>query len=232
MINFFADANKIKCFKLIKRKWSIVKEIEYVLGIPFNATIALQRKDLTLSDVFGIWIKMKLHLKACLSQKHYRTDLAKHLLAMLNERTDTIFQNPFMTSALFLDPRYRRQILTDPYRLEQAKNTLRSIWRRLIVLRATTPTATTEPNVSATSNNSEHISFEFDEQAELDKYLSGTSKDQPSVVNPSVSSSNHPEAALEVDIDALLDEFDPPIMLSTENVLEFWEAHKHEYETL
>lgn len=64
MIEFFAAKKNKQCALLLK-KWPVLAEFVYILGIPYRATIALQSRELTLSDVFGIWLKMELHLKNC-----------------------------------------------------------------------------------------------------------------------------------------------------------------------
>lgn len=149
-------------FRLLKIKWKVLKELSYVLSIPYKATIDLQKQSLTLSDVFGIWLQMQLHLTACGRKKNYETDLSNKLLQAVNERKNCIFDNPLMSSALFLDPRYRSQLIQDPHKLEAAKMTLKNIWRRLITLRIdATKTTETSMNLSAKSTTSDEISFEY-----------------------------------------------------------------------
>lgn len=200
-------------FQLLKRKWISLKEIAHVLSIPYKATVALQKQDLTLSDVFGIWLKMKLHLQN-LSRKPNITNLAKHLLSKLEDRYNTIFSNPFMTCALFLDPRFRSQISHDEGRMDEAKTTLKQIWHRLKALNAPT---STDPSAADTYANA---SSEFDDSAEMEKYLAGSTIDQPNAHDS------------EEDIGFLLDAFNPPGISSKSNILEYWEGEKEENEAL
>lgn len=220
-VEYFADIEKSKLFQLLKRKWNILKEMTYILKIPYDATISLQKQTLTLSDVFGIWLIMQLHLEACVAKNHYQTNLAKHLLSTLNERKETIFKNPFMSSALFLDPRYRGQIVRNEDKIRQAKATLTNIWRRLIYINA--PIDCEEVNQSSNHANTSDtsISFEYDKQAALDRFLGGSPQ------NESIVSSQ-----LEEDIECLLDTFDPPRMKSNMSVLQYWEEKKLENEAL
>lgn len=62
-------AGKIKKyaeFPLILQMWRTLKEIIYILKIPYEAMISLQSRKLTLSDTFGKWLEVKLHLKKVL----------------------------------------------------------------------------------------------------------------------------------------------------------------------
>lgn len=186
------------------------------MSIPYKATVDLQKKELTLSDVYGIWLKSQLHLDACIKlKKNYKTDLAKHLLNAINERKETVFKNPLMTAALFLDPRFRRQVLRDVNKTEEAMQTLKNIWRRLIALNDA-PNVPVAMNISDKSVDS-NVSLDFDAQAELDKYLS--------IGNGIVIETAH-ETAHEIDIEHLLDIFNPDAISSEKSVLKYWEEAK------
>lgn len=205
MIDYFADVKSVDIFRLLKKKWLTMKEIAHVLSIPFKATIALQEQALTLSDVFGIWLRMKLHLQACLAKKNYKTNLATHLLSCLEIRKDTIFNNPFMSCAIFLDPRFQSQIKNNEERMNEAKATLIKIWECLKVFNAPVSTESAA-NTTNASTGSENISFEYDDNLELDSYLAGISQIKPNE-----------------NIDFLLEIFDPPTISSKTNILEYWE---------
>lgn len=69
IVEYYANEKRSKIFQLLIKKWKVLKEIFIVLRIPYRATISLQKQSLCLSDVFGIWLKMQLHLNACLKQK-------------------------------------------------------------------------------------------------------------------------------------------------------------------
>lgn len=192
--------------------------MDRILAIPYQATIELQKKDLKLSDVFGIWLKTKLGLrKLTAEKKDSQTNLAKYLLTCIDKRNDTIFSNPFMSSAIFLDPRFRGQISRDENKMEQAKTTLKNVWRRLIVIENLSSPGT-QINASNTSNNSDP-SFEFDADDELDKFLSGNVQNQSNQPNQQIRE--------EDDIEFLLDNFNPPSISSKTDVLEYWENEKH-----
>lgn len=118
-------------FSLLLKKWRDLKEMIYILGIPFRATIALQNHKLTLSDTFGIWLEIKLHLQKVIQSKMSKTTLDVELLQAFNRRYDAIFANPVMKAAIYLDPRFRKEIIRNQDAVETAKDTIINIKRRL-----------------------------------------------------------------------------------------------------
>lgn len=219
MVGFCADVEKLKAFQLLKKKWIILEEMCYVLSIPYKATIRLQKRSLTLSDVFGIWTTTQLHLKNCIElKKKFKTDLAKHLLNDINERKETVFNNPLMTAALFLDPRFRRVIVQDEEKMDEAKKTLKNIWRRLLTLGASANENDMSITTSEKSVNSDS-SLVFDDPEALDNYLAGNQAVN-TVVN-SVTTQNR-------NIENLLDFFDPPKISSDADIMKYWEEMANE----
>lgn len=91
--------------------------------------------------------------------------MAKELLIALQNRYENIFKNPVMGAALYLDPRFRSEIIRFDEKCEQAKNVLLDIWRRLNVLHNQNNNTI---NTSCTSNDS----ASFDEEAALVEYIS------------------------------------------------------------
>lgn len=213
IVDYFADVKRINEFQLLKQNWVILTEIHDILIVPFKATIELQKRNLILSDVFGIWLKMKLHLQAILSaKKNYKTDLATHLLQALDKRKTTIFSNPFMSCSMFLDPRYRNQITNDEIKVNEAKALLENIYRRLKAMKP--------PD----SNNAPmNVSFKYNSDEELDKYLNGASSDQ---ANSSV------QVQQVEDISTLLDLFNPPVVGPKTDILAWWQKEKSKNEVL
>lgn len=215
----------MQIFKLMQQKWDILKEIAYILGIPYKATISLQKKSLTLSDVFGIWLNMTLHLSACVKKcPNFKTNLASHLLNAMTERKEDLFNNPMMSCALFLDPRFRNQIVRDENKMQEAKTTLLNIWQRLTSLDASPPAKNENDTVNTSTKST--ISLEYDEQAELEKYLGGDFATESFVSNELQRDGE------EEDIEHLLDMFDPAPIKSNENIIQFWEDNKNKYKKI
>lgn len=212
MIEVFATQDS-KEFDLILKKWSVLKELKYILAIPYRATISLQKRDLTLSDLYGIWSKMEIHINACCNQpSKFKTKLPKELMKAVTNRKEKLYSNPFMGCALYLDPRYRRQIANNPEKMDEVKEILLNLWYR-IEDDSNKPTNETEKNVSVGSNSS--IDFTFDEQAEFDKFLSINQLNIPEEMCPQIE-----------DIEMLITIFDPEPIKPNQTILNYWENAK------
>lgn len=129
-----------------------------------------------------------------------------------------------MASALFLDPRFRRLIIQDDLKKRTALNTLKNIWRRLQTLeKAKHGISAVEESINTSGGSAgSNISFEFDENAELAKYLLIGAAQQNEIAN-----THEP-----IDIEFSLDTFDPPAMPSDQNILQFWQDCRREHEEL
>lgn len=175
-----------------------MKELVAVLEIPYNATVSLQNPRITLSDVYGIWSKMRLHLQACAKKHSFKTKLSDNLVNALDERFDSVFNNPEMKCSLFLDPRFRNIILRDDNAVESTKTHLKNLWYRLKSMNETNSTI-------QTSNASSDFNFSFDGQSELNKLMTGDEH---------------------MSIDVAIDLFQPDLLSSEKSVLEFWDSQK------
>lgn len=202
-------------FKLLLKKWSILKEIVVVLKVPFNVTIAFQNQRLTLSDVYGRWLGAQLHLDMLRKKKSMKTKLAEHLYNFLDKRKTVIFENPCMASALYLDPRFHSVIIECPEKTELAKNNLLNIWRRIIVLESNS-----EPVTEVIDVSNGDSSFEFDEEAALLKHLNRA------------KTSNTVNSRQYNDIEFIIDLFNPEPLDPKESVLNYWERQKDEQKEL
>lgn len=190
----------------------MLKELEATLRIPFGTTIKFQSQKLTLSDVYGMWIGMQLHLKHCGTKRKFKTGLAKHLVDCLESRSEIIFKNPLMLCALTLDPRYRKAVIFNREKKEVAKETLMKIWRRIQAINTTHDESTAE-----TSNNStESFDFEFDMQAAISQHL-----DESTVRQQNAHNTSH------FDIEMAIELFQPEVSMAlNSSVLGFWESMK------
>lgn len=175
----------------------------FILQIPLRATIELQKHDIGLSDVYAIWTKMQLYLRACLNKRNYKTSLANHLIKALEKRNDAIFANPFMDCAIFLDPRFRKQLISDEIRNENCKAMLLKI-SQCINNNQSNPSHGNNSHVS-------DISFEFDAQAALNAMM------QKTITNDQDEGTQ---------IEHILDLFNPDVLSCEKSVLEFWENSK------
>lgn len=187
-----------------------------LLKIPYDSTIAFQSQQITLSDVYGRWIGMQQHLNYCKSKKQFVSNLADHLVAALEKRSKTIFDNPFMSCALYLDPRYHRVIVSNEEKLEEAKETLLKIHQRI---QANKPT---QNIVSAAekSNDSHEFSFEFSYD-----HNDATVSQTDATTDETIAQTN--------DIEILIEIFQPePFSAQNMSILQYWESIKDTHHEL
>lgn len=202
VVDHFAG-KKVQLFEMITQKWKSLKELVLVLEIAYNATIALQSPCITLSDVFGIWTKIRIHLEACAAKSSFKTKLSQNLIECLQARYHTVFDNAQMKCSLLLDPRFRNVILKDRESFDIAKSTLVNLYHRLNGLHEPSP-------INQASNASSDLHLSFDEQSELNKLMS----------------TSHSNTDRQLDIEEAIILFQPDILPSEKSVLDFWETQK------
>lgn len=216
MVKYFA-AKDDKMFQLLINKWSHLKEIVYVLRILYETTIAFQKQKLTLSDVYGRWITTQLHLKKCSERKSYKTGFAQCLYDALERRKETIFDNPLMYAAIFLDPRFNTEIIKHELKFERSKATLMKIWRRINVL-----SVAIEPVQSVTEKSMNSLSFDFNPDTALAQHFG----------NENQNNSEMTSRTYEKDIETIIDTFQPDVMPFSNSVLKYWNLAKKDHPEL
>lgn len=146
--------------------------------IPHKATIVMQKKDLTLLDAWGIWLKTIIHLESPAIKKLTRTNVSNCLLNELRTREKTILNNSAMIGALYLDPRYRNQILKDEQLSSRAIHFRANLHRRISSFRLDAS------NVDASNESSGlDLTIDFNDPNILDKYLSNESNPMETTTN-------------------------------------------------
>lgn len=213
-ITYLAE-NKNLPAQLLRSKWNDFKEIITVLQIPYKATIALQKHDLTLSDSFGIWLKMKIHLQSPIMQRLCKSNFVNCLVDSLNSRQQIIFDNDAMLGAIYLDPRYRGEIVRDTDLMVKATQMLTNLWRRLSNFH---PEVTNRSGINlSTESSGGNLSIDFENPKILDEYLSRTnhSRDMQTVANYHGFSIEH-----EIEI------FQPDQLSSDASIISFWKSMK------
>lgn len=211
MIDHFKEKD-VKEFVLLDKKWQMLKEMKYVLGIAYNATVAMQNQQLTLSELYGIWTMMELHLKKC-TQTKLKTDIAKKLEIAVTGRRAHLFNNPFMSSALYLDPRYHNQIMRNREKVGEARQTLLNLWHRI---NDNSPVSNDDAPNNTSAESTDSIIVDFNAVAEITKYLAGSN-------SPEIHSTNEMN-----DIELIIDLYDPePMPFNDElTVMDYWEKEK------
>lgn len=86
--------------KISDEKWDTIKMIKEVLHEPYTLTMSLQRREYTLPDFFGDWIRVK----RVLTQMQHT--LASTIVHHMTEREKNLLNHKLMISAIYFDPRY------------------------------------------------------------------------------------------------------------------------------
>lgn len=192
---------------MLNGKWNTVEEMVLVLKIPYDATISLQNPRLILSDVFGIWQRMEIRLKACAIRPAYKTRLAKDLLQTMKEKGRCLFDNPEMESCIFLDPRFRNEVLKNPVKVENATSYLKKMWKRIKSFQEAIPSENEE------TDESTGLNFSIDEDAELNKLMSECA------INDVASAISNDS---DEDFESALANFKPDRLPCEKSALKFW----------
>lgn len=165
-VEFFANVEKEKSFKLLLKKWNSLCEMKEILHLPYLCTVELQNADFTLTDFYG-WLKiMDMKLKKIISDpSKNRTRLATKLLHCLDERKDQLIENPFMQCAIFLDPRFKRDIDGNTVKVQMVKTLLQDIWdlNQSIKQKNIETSPVTDERPSNSSDKMEDLYAELDE---------------------------------------------------------------------
>lgn len=209
--------------RLMLQKWAVLTEIARVLNVIHTITLALQKNDVNLSDFFGFWQMLELRLSTYANKPNQQTNLAQSLLDAMSARKHVLFDNPAMLVAIYLDPRYRHHIETNPEKVRLAKMTLANLWERIQMIKndAEQTLTNTEPiNVSSDTSNDdlEYLCAQLDKHYEQQGITSINSDKTETSINQS-----------ELDKTGImlkLDEFNPTScgfrLKSNQNVVEYW----------
>lgn len=121
---YLARTEKEKLFIVLLQKWKILCDLVDVLKVPFEFTLFLQSSNLTLSDMYGKWLKMekvgldRLKKENIGSKSRFATILSN----TLENRKPMVFNTPLVLSAVYLDPLFR--CFLDNNQMKMAKETL------------------------------------------------------------------------------------------------------------
>lgn len=105
--------------------WEELEKIVSVLELPANVMTKIQREDLCLSDLHGLWIELTQNLK---TMSH---DLANELKMHLELRESNIFGNIPVISSTYLDPRFQCLLYKDPAAMNLARKELVLLFKKL-----------------------------------------------------------------------------------------------------
>lgn len=103
-VNFLAPTYT-SCASILQ-SWKIIEEMVEILHVPFEITTTLETSTLTLSDLFGILLKMEYKMEKFASNANRHTKLADSLLKNVSDRKAKLIISPALLCSVFLDPRY------------------------------------------------------------------------------------------------------------------------------
>lgn len=126
IIFHLAKHDKNTDFKLVAQKFHVIEEIVTILGKVAELTKNIQKTIFTLSDFYRGWILLKLKLQLTEAPE---TNLVANLLSAMNNRHASLFGNPAMLAAVYLDNRVRINLNDQEVML--AKETLIKLWKRM-----------------------------------------------------------------------------------------------------
>lgn len=128
-----------------------------------------------------------------------------------------------MLSAIYLDARYRNEILRDSELVEKAVETLINLWNRIQNIRS--ENAFTNESIENYSAQSSDMSIDFENSESLDSYLAHRAVD--------LDRNSHSEGICSgIDIKTQLELFQPKTVSTKLNILDIWERDKTEHEDL
>lgn len=158
------------------------------------------------------------------------TKLAEKLRRCLNSRKDKLLKNPLMLCAMFLDPRYKCDVDSDPEKVVLVKLTLEKLWSRIKTVKQCEPSNDRTPNVEssiASEDNFTDLFEQLDKQYDAMGVCSGQTDTNYMPVNqPDFSADKN-------DIFAAIGRYETFLagsrMKSSESIHTFWEANKTKF---
>lgn len=202
-----------------ENKWIKLSLVVESLKPLVKASLKLQSKQLTLSDVFGVWVQCKIQLRTL------KNIVSEILFNQLSNTESILLESDSMLGAVFLDPRY--QILLKSSQKIRAVQHLKEIWNKLKILLKPLSDTNKIPQDCIKSTNLDELSNEADE------LHTEPSADNLKSFNKSTGSSvlkNKCNSFFEVNIESILNGFDHVERKDKKiNILEFWEKNRSKH---
>lgn len=189
--------------------WEKLDAIIKILSYPAEKLKKLQRRDITLSDFYGLWVELKLQVANM--EPH---PLAVSLTAALKRKDEILLNNNAIISCVYLDPRF--QCMLSNQQKELAKDHLVKLYSQILSLESSDVNDVSVCSVSSDEfENTHNFRFESEDNV-LEQYLESRF-DRSSTIH----------AVKQVNIKMCLEKFDGVQRISSDsNVLEFWKNNK------
>lgn len=213
----FCDDNQhhreLRRLALTNEDWNQLENIISVLE-PFNKyTKKLQKEEVTLSDFYGYWIMLRIKLSKAKDQ------LSVNLLNEMNKFHAMLMNNPSISAAIFLDPRYQRG-------LHENKSIAIDFLCNLHIRIKSVESFENDIHSTASNNITETVDDSDDNKSleDLEEYLNACDSIENNIPNNIECEMTDEKKKIE----ALLNKFTGVQAPVTSSALEFWEQHKEQ----
>lgn len=196
------------------------------LAIFHRISLEVQKRGITLSDCYGYWLMMQIALNETVASTPI-TNLAKYLLDAMKNRHSSIFDNPAMVAAIFLDPRFHDEIKIDENRTRLAKLQIGNVWQRIQTIAKFNQTEHEVHAVEAQSTSKHELPNLNDLFAKLDQYLEKRGSTSAPSSHLFLNRSEPDLSRDKSDILLILDSFNPTRLKPNEKVIEYWQNIKN-----
>lgn len=116
-------------YRIFLSEIETIKHIHSVLCAPYEATVHMQRENITISDAFCSWViareKVK-KLKSIGQERNINIDISHQLIVQMEKRQKDLL-NPLAQVAIFLDPRLKHLITNS----NNVILSITEIWKRI-----------------------------------------------------------------------------------------------------
>lgn len=201
-------------FKISDAAWNRLPSMVDVLSLFANKMEFLQKSDLLLTDVVGVWIE----LDNLLGQRSDCT-FATRLLNRLRSRKDEmgLINNDVAIAAQFLDLRFH--FLLSENQKQTAKAHLQHLWRKMRIKRGDLPL---QPSAAPTTTNHQQVNENVCDLEKILQSMESTQMKTAKIVN--------------ADDDALSREFEQFSAMNrlraNENIMQKWQQYKYDFPIL
>lgn len=161
-----------KDFHMDEDIWSKMNDIIRVLKVLKDATVQLQKQNLTMTDSFGIWLEARARLEVI-----PHCPLSTIVLQKMDVRQETVFKNDVMYAAMFLDPRF--QIMLTEDQISTAKKHLTYLHQKQIQKLNAIQQEIVTSAVERRENDNENLLEKYMQKIESNKKMVTHSKKEP-----------------------------------------------------
>ncbi|XP_060858704.1 uncharacterized protein LOC132936054 [Metopolophium dirhodum] len=157
-------SNTFKELNVTDNQWQKTEILVKALLPAKQATVQLQKEDLTIGDFYGIW------LKCCRDTKKVGSGFSKILSTLMEKREKLLLDNPIFLAGIYLDPRF--QCLPNDDSKYKAINILVDVWKMILWLdKNSMPISNNEIIESATHCEVDNHNFSNVEDDDLENFI-------------------------------------------------------------